>query len=108
VTTLRRAAAVAVTLLVLVGVVAGCAGDGTGVRMTNAADDLVTVRSPDGDVTELEPDGGAFTDTGACLDAPLVVTYDDGDQLTVDAPLCPGQELLVDDGSVSITAPSSG
>jgi len=103
----RRAAA-AITAVVVVAVsAAACSQDSSGPAVTNAADAAVTVRSADGEVvSDIDPDGGAMVLTDDCLEAPLVVTYAGGEEIIFDAPVCPGQELLIQNSLVRLVEPS--
>ena len=102
----RRAAALAAVLVASLTLTGACAQEGAGPSLTSTADAVVTVRSADGEVVEVEPGGGALVLSDDCLEAPLVVTYADGDEVAFDAPVCPGQELLIEDGSVRLVEPS--
>ena len=103
----RRAGVATVLVLAVWGGAVACTQESTGPALTNAADAAVTVRSADGEVvSDIEPDGGAMVMTDDCLEAPLVVTYEGDEEVTFDAPVCPGQELLIGNGAVRLVEPS--
>lgn len=104
--TRHRAIAVVAVVLASLGCTAGCSEESTGPSMTNSADTAVTVASADGHVSEIDPDGGVLVLTDDCLEAPLVVTYEGGEEVTFNAPVCPGQELRIQDRSVRLVQPS--
>ncbi|MEJ5946640.1 hypothetical protein WDZ17_15180 [Pseudokineococcus basanitobsidens] len=108
-TSVARRAGLAAVLVAAgaTGVVAGCAHPGT-VAVTDETGGVVSVRSADDVVDDVPPDGGTVWTSHDCLPAPLVVTRSGGAETVVDAPLCPGQELLVEEGSVSVVASSAG
>lgn len=75
--------------------VPGCAA-GADIEIANQADDDVTIRLGDEDRTEVSGGGGALLlDVTACYGPPVVVTYADAREVTVDDEVCPGDLLRV-------------
>jgi len=103
----RRAVGLALVVVGSTSAVAGCACEGT-ISVANSAGAVVVVRGAEETFGPVEPDGGLAFSSDDCVEGPLVVTYPGGEEIVFDAPLCPGQELLVERASVQVVAPSHG
>lgn len=79
---------------------AACASDdGPDFEVANTGTMRVTIQFGDGAPDEIDPDGGLVVLGGGCAATPVTATFENGTDVTITKPPCPGSRLTLDDGT---------